>query len=280
MIRRYIFSFFIFSLLMLICSTLFAQDNVTEIQQVLGGDNVDINILQSGDDNFIDFSFDGVNAVIEIKQYGNNNEISFVDYWGSGELWGGDMDGDNNAIYLQQNCTYGSSCLKSDIGFHIYGDYTEIIWGQGIKLNDPTSESGCPPTCNYTPVFTNDADEAGGHLLNLDVHGNGNTLVGWQANSGDGSHTTTAYLYGDDNIGYIAQRGDVDKNLTIQTNNNDNYFWVQQRDGGNHTASITLDGTEPTDLMLNQTSSTNQTYSLSQYCVTSGGCAVSVTQGQ
>ena len=58
-----------------------------------------------------------------------------------------------------------------------------------------------------------------------------------------------------------------------------NDVFINQRDNGAHTATITLQGTQPTDLDLVQRGGTTQTYSLSQNCVTSGGCSISVTQG-
>jgi len=51
-----------------------------------------------------------------------------------------------------------------------------------------------------------------------------------------------------------------------------------QKGSGSHNAQITLQGTYPTILNLLQDSSTNQSYTLTQNCVTAGGCSVSVTQ--
>ena len=54
---------------------------------------------------------------------------------------------------------------------------------------------------------------------------------------------------------------------------------IRDRDNGAHTATITINGAYPTELFLTQKSGTTQTYNLSQNCQTSGGCSVSVTQG-
>lgn len=54
---------------------------------------------------------------------------------------------------------------------------------------------------------------------------------------------------------------------------------VIQKDSGAHTATIDLTGTYYTDLSLVQQGSTNQSYSLTQDCQTSGGCTVGITQG-
>jgi len=45
-----------------------------------------------------------------------------------------------------------------------------------------------------------------------------------------------------------------------------------------HTANISLTGSFPTTLSLEQKGGTAQSYSLSQNCQTSGGCSVSVVQ--
>jgi len=52
-----------------------------------------------------------------------------------------------------------------------------------------------------------------------------------------------------------------------------------QKGTGAHTATITLTGSQETLLNLLQQGSTNQTYSITQNCVTVGGCNVNVTQG-
>ena len=58
----------------------------------------------------------------------------------------------------------------------------------------------------------------------------------------------------------------------------DNEVTVNQRDNGVHTATVSLLGSQPTDLNLTQSGNTNQSYTLSQNCVTVGGCTISVTQ--
>ncbi len=68
-------------------------------------------------------------------------------------------------------------------------------------------------------------------------------------------------------------------NLTIYNDNND----VTLRQKGawaSHTANVTLDGLYGTDLLLRQMGTTSQTYNLSVDCVTVGGCAVTVIQGE
>ena len=61
-------------------------------------------------------------------------------------------------------------------------------------------------------------------------------------------------------------------------NDYNDVFVRQKGNNSSHNANITLDGLYGTDLILKQMSTTNQTYTLTQNCITVGGCAVSVTQ--
>jgi hypothetical protein len=78
---------------------------------------------------------------------------------------------------------------------------------------------------------------------------------------------------------YVEQRGDGDKTINLTLSNDGNDIQVVQKNTG-HTATISLSGSDPTTLNLLQQGYTSQSYSLSQNCITVGGCSVSVTQGQ
>ena len=59
----------------------------------------------------------------------------------------------------------------------------------------------------------------------------------------------------------------------------DNDIDIRQKKNQAHTATISLYGSYGTNLSLTQSSTTAaQTYTLSQTCVTVGGCSISVTQ--
>ena len=51
------------------CTIAFGGDNHVHIEQVNGGDNVDIDITQIGYDNEINFSFDHQNNVFDYNDY-------------------------------------------------------------------------------------------------------------------------------------------------------------------------------------------------------------------
>ena len=53
---------------------------------------------------------------------------------------------------------------------------------------------------------------------------------------------------------------------------------VQKGNNSEHQANVSLYGTYGTTLDLKQQGTTTQTYQLTQYCYTVGGCSVTVTQ--
>ena len=73
------------------------------------------------------------------------------------------------------------------------------------------------------------------------------------------------------------QNGNKSFTLTIR-NSNGNEVAVTQKNSGAHTATVDLLGSQPTNLSLTQSGDTTQSYTLSQNCVTVGGCNISVTQ--
>ena len=100
-----------------------------------------------------------------------------------------------------------------------------------------------------------DVYQNGTHTHYLDIHVDGVDHDVLQ--EGSGSHYAQIYYY-----------GTADYSVTD----------VEQRGSGSHNATITLTGNQPTTLTLIQNSVTNQAYSLTQTCVTAGGCSITVTQ--
>jgi hypothetical protein len=181
----------------------------------------------------------GDNFSLNIEQYGAKNEIKMYD------------------DYSYQNTI--------DL-WHLDGSDNNIRWGQGGKLDDASDTT-----------FYYDGNESGGHYANLDIHGSYNNVSGWQANSGNGAHTYNQLIFSSYNDVYVEQRGDGAKTLNLTINNDGNDVEVIQKNTG-HTATIDLSGSYGTTLNLLQQGYTSQTYSLSQNCLTVGGCGVTVTQ--
>ena len=252
-------------LLSLLASIVYADDNEINISTPVVSDNLDLTLEQRGYNQEIYFSIGGADNVIDILQTGANNTVKWTDTWGSGYSWGGDLDGTDNAITIKQNTTTGNSPTNNYFGFHIQGNNNTVTFGQGYAVSD-------------TGVFNIDNDEYGGMYVRLDIHGNYNTFIGAQRND-DSGDTIQAYIniYSSYNDIYTHQR-QGDHYLSLTTNNDYNDAWIKQEGSGSHSATITLNGSYPTDLYLLQQTSTNQSYTLTQDCQTVGGCSVSVTQ--
>ena len=73
----------------------------------------------------------------------------------------------------------------------------------------------------------------------------------------------------------------IDKHRNIHVDRNGGVLsvTVTQKGSGSHTALIQLQGSYLSNLTLLQQGATDQSYSLTQTCVTVGGCTLSVTQG-
>ena len=118
----------------------YAGDNHVHIDQVNDGDDLSISIDQEGYSNEIDFSIDHNGNTVILKQYGGGNKISWVPYWGSGKSWGGDIDGLNNTLAVEQHdgATYGGHIWGNSNNVDVYqnGTHTHYLHRNiKIKLN-------------------------------------------------------------------------------------------------------------------------------------------------
>jgi len=155
------------------------DNNHIHIEQLSGGDNLDLTISQIGFGNEINFSFDHANNTFNFNQTGNDNYIGWVSYWGSGKAWGGDVDGTGNVENVDQS------------GGATYGRH---IWD-----NDNTID-----------VYQN-----GTHTFNMDVHVADVEVDLWQ--EGTGSHYAHVYFYGtsDGSIANVMQKGIANHNAQV-----------------------------------------------------------------
>ena len=204
----------------------------------------EIFIDQSGNNFAIGAEQIGVNNNATVTADGTNQQLLIIQYDDNNDVTV-DATGDNNGIKLCQGC-----------GF----DYPE----------------------SYTNHdYTYDNWEDGGHSIDITVTGSGNGISAQQTNqggAGDNGHSYDLNLTGDDNEVTTIQQHDGGKTINLAIYNDENDVFIRQKgSGANHTATIELDGTYGTDLTLKQFNST-ATYSLTQNCVTVGGCSISVTQ--
>lgn len=137
------------------------------------------------------------------------------------------------------------------------------------------------------------------------IHGSSNNAsITQSGNSNTVANYSELWIIGDANTATIIQNSTGGtKSAFVTENNNNNSVTVQQKDngshyavvnvsGGNKTVNITQQGSashmanvslsgQPISLSLTQSGATQQFYSITSNCTTSGGCApITVTQGQ
>ena len=185
-----------------------AADNHVHIDQISSGDNLSVDIEQIGYGNLVKFSTAHANNTFNFSQKGNNNTISWVPWWGSGESWGGDVDGTGNEITIEQftnNSIYGA---------HVWGNNNTVtIYQDGDGEHEV-----------YLDIHANTTD------TNVDQEGAGNMYgriyyYGSSSDStvdlnqyGTGSHTATITLEGTE---------ETDLTLTQQGATNQSYSLTQ-----------------------------------------------------
>jgi hypothetical protein len=255
------------SSILLLCLPVLANNEIY-ITQVGTSNNFTLDVTQDGDDNVVQLSVSHDNNTIDIDQTGNKNTISWISYWGSGQGWGGDLDGSGNSLKFEQYNTTGSE--TNVIGFHINTNDNNVHICQGKTFVD-TNDSTCEASATA---------EYGGHTVNIDLHSGNTDLKGSQeTGTGNANHNARIYTYGGDNNDiFFKQKGNGNKTLffTVRTDNGEQSM-VQKGDGV-HTATIDLTGAYTTDLDLTQNSNSNQSYTLTNNCQTSSGCSVTVLQ--
>ena len=253
-------------LLLLIRTEAFA-DNAVTINQVTSGNSNNITVSVEGSDNITNFSFGGANNTVNIEQKGKDGYIGYTTAWGSGASWGGDLDGDSNSLTVKQLCNQ-SVCGGDRFEFHIAGNSNTVDFYQGYTATTGGS-------------YSYDSYEYGGHFTQLDIHGSNNILLGAQrANNSGHEHSMTVGIYGNSNNVYMRQDSNQNKTMNLTINNSNNDVDMVQTGNAGHSATVTLSGLYATSLYMLQQGSTAQSYSLTQDCQTTGGCSVSVTQGQ
>jgi len=225
------------------------------VNMTTNGDGITLNIQQAGEDNFIIGTDWSSNATIT----GNNNTLT-VD---------------------QGNITTSGTSGRNGIGIDITGNTNNVNISQGDYASD-----------------------SGDHRIWLDIDGDTNTLNLSQRN--DGAATSEHFMYLDidsgQNVINAQQLNDGDKTLFLDINNDNNTVDINQSDDGshyldvlldtgsyahdvdisqsgtgNHAARIDLDGYS-TDFDLSQSGGTDQDYSITSTCGSSGGCTLSTTQ--
>jgi hypothetical protein len=182
----------------------------------------------------------GNNNTTTMTQRGDNNAILF------------DITGDYNSTTIEQGGAAGSD--DNRIEFNVNGDYNTIsstqIHNNGVGTN--------------------------GHYLGLDVDGNSNNILTSQTDDGDKKAFIS--VQGDDNDIDLYQKGSGSHYVEIDVGS-DQTVDITQDGTGNHNASVSMTG-YASGLDLTQDSSTGQTYSINQNCLTVTGCGTTTVLQQ
>lgn len=210
-------------------------------------------------DNEITIDQSGANFNLNVEQVGHSNVVK---KWN----WEG-IDGVDNTVDIRQKKDYGSSSDKNVLEIRrVWGDGNNLALGQGWLVDSGgnfTEETG---------------GEYGGTFAHINVTGDNNNIAMQQTtNQNNTGHEYWLHVEGDDNDIYTKQQGSGQFiNLDIFNDGND--VSIIQKNSGSHDATVKLYGSEPTSISVLQNSWSDQSYSITQTCVTVGGCSVSVTQ--
>ena len=228
-----------------------------EIYVTQTGDNLRLEYEQLGDNNKIDTVLSGYQLDTAILQEGNRNQVLNKSQG---------ITGDYNQVVVEQWNNTNSTDINK-IWIDIDGDSNAVDVGQGCKFIYSNSTS-----CDR------DTHEDAGHEMEINITGDYNWVRGGQkSGTANPDHTLVMDINSDNNSVWFTQAGSGAKDLDLTINNDGNAVSIHQHYGA-HNATVTLDGTSPTDLNLIQTGGPSQTYNLMQNCLTIGGCSVSVTQ--
>jgi hypothetical protein len=161
-----------------------------------------------------------------------------------------DQVGSNNSITVTQSGTRNN-----------YAEYT----GNGSSNSVTINQSGnASTTANY---------------IDLGITGNGNTVSLTQQSTGGGKGIFAAVNNNSNSI-TVQQKDSGSHYLELSVSGGNKTVNVLQQGSASHMANINLGGLT-TNLSLTQGGSTQQYYSITHSCATTGGCGtITVTQGQ
>ena len=213
------------------------------------------------DDNEITIKQEGDNFELDITQIGYNNVVK---QWTSSE----GIDGSDNTIIIKQARDRGNGTQPNTIELRrLWGDGNTLKLGQGYQIGT-------------NGTFSRDYAEYGNTFAHINITGDNNqVLMTQRTNSNSSGHEYWLHLEGDNNDIYTVQREGGSQYINLDIYNDYNEVDLRQTNNGDHYMSVILRGTEPTDISVIQNGWNSKSYSITNYCYTSGGCNVSVSQG-
>ena len=236
------------------------QDN-TITMNVTGNSNYTFNEIGNGGDtdNTITTTINGdSNNVIAEVQNGDNNTMDVQV-----------QSQDNNIVRLYVNGDNNNSKVWQ--GKHENGDVDNTETAENDAYWYITGSN------NTTASYQTDDNNNGGQYTWNDIDGSSNDIKITQRGASD--HYSWLDVNGDGNDIVVTQRGNSNKQTSSITVDDGHEINLLQR-YGDHPSSINLTNSGGGyNLDIDQIDSTsNRTYSLTGYCVTTTGCNVTVTQ--
>ena len=199
----------------------------------------DIFITQSGDGLIMDIEQDGEDHVVKPKTTTSK------------------IDGDDVVVVIRQ--TKHNNVIEYD---QITGDSNQIGLFQGENIYG-WEQSGTHGNNNN---------------ISINVEGKENTVGHQQLHN---YHDVNTDIQSDGNTVWTNQQNYGAKSIDLTINNDNNDVDIDQRNGNtstSHSATVDLDGSYGTTLDVNQSGWAPNSLSLSQNCMTAGGCSVTVNQ--
>ena len=227
------------------------------------------NITNSGNSIYIDQA--GTNLDLDVVQDGDDNLIAGTNTT-SQTTSDANISGDYNTVNLSQ---------KSDnnvLLFDINGDHNDLIVSQGDNVNDTGGHRAIidiTGNYNYTSLTQYDTGFGSGQFSDININGNDNTITSHQ-------RETDKMLFididGNDNTVTTNQKDSGNHFLDITLGSNQTVTATQEG-SGDHNATINMNG-YTSGLSLTQSGSTDKNYVLDQTCANSGGCGTTIINQQ
>ena len=227
------------------------------------------NITNSGNAIYIDQA--GTNLDLDVVQDGDDNLIAGTNTT-SQTTSDAVISGDYNTVNLSQ---------KSDnnvLLFDVNGDHNDLIVSQGDNVNDTGGHRAIVDITgnyNYTSLTQYDTGFGSGQFSDININGNDNTITSHQ-------RETDKMLFididGNDNTVTTNQKDSGNHFLDI-TLGSDQTVTATQEGSGDHNATINMNG-YTSGLSLTQSGSTDKNYVLDQTCANSGGCGTTTINQQ
>jgi hypothetical protein len=228
------------------------------------------NITTNGNAIYVQQSGDRVD--IDITQYDNDNLVAGTSTTSS-TMADATITGDDNTVNITQGNNAGSFSDDNVTLLDVNGTNNSITVRQGDNVDDVGGHrSSTNVVGNYNTLGILQENDGGvgsnGHFMEIDVAGNSNVM--YMDQKDDGDKMLFLDVNGSSNDIDILQQGTGEHFLDVTAGSNQTID-INQDGSGSHAATIDMTGYSST-LDLDQTGSTDQTYSLTQICTNANGC--------